>query len=338
MLSQVQEKNMAKLTDTQLVVLSKAVARDDGAAVVPPKLNGAGAAKVGSSLVARKLMREVRSKPGMPIWREGEDGRSISLIITRSGRDAIGVEYDAGEPDQSSSSTLLGLIFDDRGNPMSPSHANKKGVRYRYYVSHALLQNRKDDAGSVSRVSAPDIEQLVYTALREAQSGNTETSDRELIRKHVERIVIGAGRISVALRTEQGDGERSDATAPPNEPMELVIPFVQTNLPKKGIAHVPAERGTIGAETRNTLLQAITRSRSWMDSIFAGKTKSFDEIAAAENLAERHVRFLIPLAFLSPRIIEAIANGTTRGDVTVSGLARALPHKWSDQERMLQLG
>ena len=38
---------------------------------------------------------------------------------------------------------LMGLMFDDRGHPMSPSHANKKGVRYRYYVSQAVLQNRK---------------------------------------------------------------------------------------------------------------------------------------------------------------------------------------------------
>ena len=38
-----------------------------------------------------------------------------------------------------SSAILRGLIFDDRGHPMSPSHTNKKGVRYRYYVSHALL-------------------------------------------------------------------------------------------------------------------------------------------------------------------------------------------------------
>ena len=46
-----------------------------------------------------------------------------------------------------SSAILAGLIVDDRGNPMSPSHANKKGVRYRYYVSQALLQSRKTEAG-----------------------------------------------------------------------------------------------------------------------------------------------------------------------------------------------
>jgi hypothetical protein len=88
---------MAKLTDTQLIVLSKAAERDDGIAVVPSKINKAAASKVGSSLVARKLMREVRSKPGMPIWRQVEDGRSISLMITQAGRDAIGVDDRVAE-------------------------------------------------------------------------------------------------------------------------------------------------------------------------------------------------------------------------------------------------
>src|ERR1700730_15048908 len=95
MLSKHEENIMAKLTDTQLIVLSAAAARDDGVAVVAAKMNRAAASKVGARLVTRKLMREARSKPGMPVWRQGEDGRPISLMITRAGRDAIGVEEDA---------------------------------------------------------------------------------------------------------------------------------------------------------------------------------------------------------------------------------------------------
>jgi site-specific DNA recombinase len=38
-----------------------------------------------------------------------------------------------------SAAILTGRLFDDRGNRMSPTHANKRGVRYRYYVSHAIL-------------------------------------------------------------------------------------------------------------------------------------------------------------------------------------------------------
>ena len=71
---------MAKLSDTQLIVLSKAAARDDGLARVPEGLNRAAAAKVAASLVSRKLMREIRSKPDMPVWREDEEGRGTSLV------------------------------------------------------------------------------------------------------------------------------------------------------------------------------------------------------------------------------------------------------------------
>jgi hypothetical protein len=91
---------MTKLTDAQLIVLSNAAAREDGAGVVPPRLNKAAAAKVGSSLVARKLMRELRSKPAMPIWRE-DHGKNVSLVITRAGRDAIGVGDDMTASDRS---------------------------------------------------------------------------------------------------------------------------------------------------------------------------------------------------------------------------------------------
>jgi Protein of unknown function (DUF3489) len=86
---------MTKLTDAQLMVLSKAAEREDGAATRRENMNRAAAAKLGASLAARKLMREVKAKPAMPVWRE-DHGRRISLVITRAGRGAIGVGDDEG--------------------------------------------------------------------------------------------------------------------------------------------------------------------------------------------------------------------------------------------------
>ena len=120
---------MAKLTDTQLIVLSKAAAREDGAAVVPPKLNRAAAAKVGASLVARKLMREVRTKPGMPAWRADENRRSVSLIITRAGRDAIGVD-SAAKTDQP---------IPNRHNNVTPGDRHPAGAAPRAGSKQALV-------------------------------------------------------------------------------------------------------------------------------------------------------------------------------------------------------
>ena len=87
---------MTKLTDTQLIVLSKAAQRDDSAAVVPERMGAAAAKKVGDALVSRKLMREIRAKPGMPVWHKDEEDRPMSLVILRAGRDAIGVEDEGG--------------------------------------------------------------------------------------------------------------------------------------------------------------------------------------------------------------------------------------------------
>ena len=59
------------------------------------------------------------------------------------------------------SSLLFGLLFDERGNALSPAHAVKDGKRHRYYVNQALIQYRPEDAGAVRRVAAHDVEQLL---------------------------------------------------------------------------------------------------------------------------------------------------------------------------------
>jgi hypothetical protein len=58
-------------------------------------------------------------------------------------------------------SLLARLLYDGRGNRLSPTHAVKNEVRYRYYVSQAVLQHRDGDAGSAIRIPAQEIEELV---------------------------------------------------------------------------------------------------------------------------------------------------------------------------------
>jgi hypothetical protein len=145
------EENMAKLTDNQLIVLSKAAARDDGVAVAPHGMSKAAAAKVGSSLVARKLMRESRSKPGMPVWREAE-GRNISLMITRAGRDAIGVEDDAMPYDrtalQATCATAIAKTQKARGAVQPEEHSI--GAAPRTGSKQALIVDLLSKEGGVT--------------------------------------------------------------------------------------------------------------------------------------------------------------------------------------------
>jgi hypothetical protein len=80
---------MTRLTEAQQAMLLSAVAREDGAVVAPQGGRKAGAIRIGTSLVARKLLRAGKAKPGRPIWRTDENGKKESLIITRAGRAAI---------------------------------------------------------------------------------------------------------------------------------------------------------------------------------------------------------------------------------------------------------
>ena len=128
-----------------------------------------------------------------------------------------------------SQALLLGKLYDDRGNRMTPSYAIKKGVRYRYYVSCVLAQGRKDEAGSLSRIAAGEIEAIMRDVVAEVLAGSqgsaeldrcgpansephaistarvpnelgTETlSDRARLERCVDRIIVGARTIEIRL-------------------------------------------------------------------------------------------------------------------------------------------
>lgn len=221
---------------------------------------------------------------------------------------------------------LTGLIFDDQDHPMSPSHTYKKGVRYRYYVSHPVLQNRKAEAGTIKRASAPDVEDLVCEAIRNVHRPEAETTDRDLAAEEIERVTIFADHIAVMLKRPKANGGT-----------ELNLPFVPTVPVRKGVAYASGQPPKLDSRDRDALLQTIARARKWMDDLIGGKVASFEAIAEVEKIGERHVRRLAPLAFLSPKIINALANEETSSSLSVSRLTLALPHSWAEQEKMFGL-
>ncbi|MGZ9089922.1 MAG: recombinase family protein, partial [Rhodoplanes sp.] len=234
---------------------------------------------------------------------------------------------------------LAGRIFDDRGNRMTPTHANKNGVRYRYYVSHALLQKRNAQAGSVPRVPAPEIEALIVNTLRDRLGSIAEDAtpepggDRDLIERHVDRIVVKTDAIALHLRDaangmdqnrRAGDPQHAGAQEPPQAPLSL--PWTSGGFAAvKGVLYAPASNATMTAETSGALLAAIAKARGWIADLVAGRAADFADIAQREGKVERHVRFLAPLAFVSPRIVASIFDRSAPADLTVTALARALP-------------
>jgi len=138
-------------------------------------------------------------------------------------------------------------------------------------------------------------------------------------------------RLRQSVKPDQATSRMADGTT-------ITIPWTSP-LPAavKGILHVPAHNTPITPSRRDILLTAIAKARSWVDDLATGRTGSFAVLARREGKVERHIRLLLPLAFLSPRIVSNILDGTAPAGLTITALARALPWSWAEQERRLGL-
>lgn len=83
-----------KLSDTQLILLSKAAKRDDRAVQLPANIGAATAEKLVSKLAGAGFIEEIKATGPLPVWRRVED-EAFSLCITDTGLKAIGVDEAA---------------------------------------------------------------------------------------------------------------------------------------------------------------------------------------------------------------------------------------------------
>jgi hypothetical protein len=157
-------------------------------------------------------------------------------------------------------------------------------------------------------------------------------------------VTLTQSEIKLRLREIAVAGEEIDAhdianasSGPPSiaSVATIAVPWTwPVPATVRGIIHVPAHNTPIKPGRREALLIAIAKARKWIDDLAHGRAASFAVIARQEGKVEqRHVRVVAPLAFLSPRIVSALLDGTAPADLTVTALAQALPYSWAEQEQ-----
>ena len=86
-----------KLTDAQLVMMSAAAQREDHCLTLPETMKGAAVGKVSAKLLKLGLVREIRAKARIPVWRRDESGLGFALKLTTAGLKAIAVGEEREE-------------------------------------------------------------------------------------------------------------------------------------------------------------------------------------------------------------------------------------------------
>jgi DNA invertase Pin-like site-specific DNA recombinase len=233
-------------------------------------------------------------------------------------------------------SPLIGRLFDDRGNRMTPATTNKRGIRYRYYVSTALVEGRREAAGSVPRVPAADIEAVVgYAVMAKLGRGSGQqaveasSGERDAFPWHEIRCVtIKSGTIDINL----DDASNANAAL-------LTVPWSLTAFRRR--RELIATEGEIDvrpirSETRARLVEGIALAKTWLDELMSGRVTSTHAIAKREKLSERSVRMTLNLAFLSPTLMKAAVDGTLPRRMGICNLANA-DLEWSRQDKPLRM-
>ncbi len=240
---------------------------------------------------------------------------------------------------------LTGLLFDDAGYRMIPTHATKAGVRYRYYASTPVLHGEAKTAstGSISRVPAADVEDIIVTALKRhltdrdnATSSAPQLENRETLAEVVDHIVVHTDRLVIRYKADQSEEVSDDI-----EVQSLTIPWKkppskrarQILLPQNVAQRISRPEQL---ERRARLVSAIARGRRWLDDVVAGRVTSVSEICTQEKCSVRQVNMTISLAFLAPNLVNAAVEGRLPRGIGVERL-RDPPTEWSRQFEALGL-
>ena len=262
-------------------------------------------------------------------------------------------------------SPLAGKLFDEDGECLYVAGAAKGERRYRYYVSRHLVTGSADKVRNGWRLSGPEIERTVAVAARQL------LNDHAAISASACNLGVGAGDIPAVLeaagewsRRLQSEADSAAALSglvdkvnlkPGGIELSINLPlpvdgthgaaamlpitqFFAMRMKRRGV-EMRLIIGGADAPPRKpdaALLKAIARAHRWFEELISARATSLAAIASREGVTDRYVARLIRLAFLAPKIVEAIAERGELADLKLTPHVD-LPLDWTTQKRVVGL-
>lgn len=248
-------------------------------------------------------------------------------------------------------SPLIGKLFDEGGERLSPSHTVKWGKRYRYYISRGYVTGRKDSLKSKGwRLPAGQLEQVIAQAIRKhlaSANGNSLVPDvsietikrlqlisegeqqqvlmllhRAQIREGVLALKLDLEAMAVSLDVEQNSIDV--------DLLSFEVPFTQR---RRGVETCFVMSG-FTAKTDKTLIANIARAHALLDLLKQGET--LDEIAVSETISRKRVQQTLEFAFLAPDIVRDVISGNQPTGLTSTWcMTHSIPVNWVEQRALI---
>lgn len=251
---------------------------------------------------------------------------------------------------KSADSLLAGKLFDANGEPLIVVHTNKKGRRYRYYISKSLTANKRVNSADQWRLPTREIEGLithtmtsfirdqmvVTSALKDAGVASHKWPHILAVLNEADGLIATQAYLkNVVLHSEHVEMTLSFAA------LDSAIPDITTAVPmqikRRGVEmRLVIHNGKI-AKIDPLLIKIIARAHIWWSELLSGKVTSCAQIVTREKLDQGYISRVLELAFLAPDITKAILSGYQPVDLTAQHLLRGikLPTDWNEQRQLL---
>jgi len=253
-------------------------------------------------------------------------------------------------------SVLAGMLVDEQGRRMVPSHTKRGGRAYRYYVT---VSDEVTAACPAARVPAWDLEQAVLGRLAEFMGSHAELSNQLRIMDAAEvsrtaviarglqadpsvtlmfvnqveltgsglRISLDGAELRQALRVEEQGRE---------QPIVLFASAVRVRHGKEVKLLLRSEDNS--APRHPNLFALLKEAAEAKQLIEAAPGETLSAIASREGRCRTYLGKLYRIAHLSPEIVKMIMAGEQPAHLTTRLLLGAqLPANWTDQSKLLRL-
>jgi hypothetical protein len=223
-------------------------------------------------------------------------------------------------------SLLAGKIFDDKDNYMSPSHSNKKGKRYRYYLSQAVIRHESQKIGEITKIAAGEIERFVTETIKEIFKNNETVQtilkdqpipvQKEILKKSKE-INLRPQTIRDTISRVKIFKEKVEITYYPDYVKEILL----SHYENRSLKPEP------GNKTEETIIKDIR--------IAVVDNGSKIIIGAGDAKQEQNEQLI--KAVLRAYKWNKKLNGTQPKDITFQKLTSINSRNWVEQEKILNL-
>jgi DNA invertase Pin-like site-specific DNA recombinase len=270
---------------------------------------------------------------------------------------------------------LTGLLFDETGDRLTPTHSTKARKRSGYYISARLGTQRKGDADPGGwRLPRKELEAAVEEELRRvlrtddvlraglSVSGTTkEVADllyaarrlaraydampfgerRTLIAAAIPSITITPGTLRFTINPRALVACLLDQSPALSEATETDLHHTERafRLRRRGVETKVVLTGDHPQKRvpEPSLVALILRAHSYLNAITKPSRPTLAQVAIDHEVPASEVSRILPLAFLDPMITKAILDGSQPPTLTVDALTRLtdLPLAWSQQRKAL---